>query len=130
MSLALRRAPPMRVAEFFAMVRARPDRARREFLDGEPPPGEPPPGTAPSPGRGARPPGGHPAAGRPAAGRPAAGRPGLRTRRSRARVAAGARARRGAGPRRSARARGHDGIPRPDLAGSAPVSSPYAGIPT
>lgn len=35
MSLALRRAPPMRVAEFLEMIRHRPDEERWELLDGE-----------------------------------------------------------------------------------------------
>ncbi|BCM86628.1 Uma2 family endonuclease [Methylobacterium indicum] len=44
MSLALRRAPRMRVADFIAMIRDRPDEERWELLDGEAvlmaPPGE------------------------------------------------------------------------------------------
>ncbi|RVU16201.1 Uma2 family endonuclease [Methylobacterium oryzihabitans] len=36
MALALRRNPPMRVADFLAMIRARPDEERWELLDGEP----------------------------------------------------------------------------------------------
>ncbi|MEH3145836.1 MAG: Uma2 family endonuclease [Methylobacterium frigidaeris] len=36
MALALRRSPPMRVADFLAMIRARPDEERWELPDGEP----------------------------------------------------------------------------------------------
>ncbi len=36
MALALRRNPPMRVADFLAMIRDRPDEERWELLDGEP----------------------------------------------------------------------------------------------